>query len=56
MKKIINEMTKMKNDSNRIKIIMMQYVCEDLSSLTPRDVSNLEQQIEFSLYKVRHGK
>ena len=46
----------MKNESNRIKIIMKQYVGEDQSSLTLRDVSNLQQQIELSLYKFRLRK
>ena len=56
MKKIIHEMTRMKDESNRLKIIMRQYMGEDLGSLTLQDVSNLEQQIEFSLYKVRLRK
>ncbi|XBI58002.1 hypothetical protein VPH35_039298 [Triticum aestivum] len=54
--KIIHEMTRMKDESNRLKIIMRQYMGEDLGSLTLQDVSNLEQQIEFSLYKVRLRK
>jgi hypothetical protein len=56
MKKIIHEMTRMKDESNRLKIIMRQYMGEDLDSLTLQDVSNLEQQIDFSLYKVRLRK
>uniref|UniRef100_A0ACD5UUJ3 Uncharacterized protein n=1 Tax=Avena sativa TaxID=4498 RepID=A0ACD5UUJ3_AVESA len=54
--KIIHEMTRMKDESNRLKIIMRQYMGEDLGSLTLQDVSNLEQQIDFSLYKVRLKK
>lgn len=54
--KIIHEMTRMKDESNRLKIIMRQYMGEDLGSLTLQDVSNLEQQIDFSLYKVRLRK
>ncbi|KAM0916801.1 hypothetical protein ACQ4PT_009846 [Festuca glaucescens] len=54
--KIIHEMTRMKDESNRLKIIMRQYMGEDLDSLTLQDVSNLEQQIDFSLYKVRLRK
>ncbi|XP_015691695.1 MADS-box transcription factor 31-like isoform X1 [Oryza brachyantha] len=54
--KIIHEMTRMKDESNRLRIIMKQYMGDDLASLTLQDVSNLEQQIEFSLYKVRLRK
>uniref|UniRef100_A0ACD5V4I8 Uncharacterized protein n=2 Tax=Avena sativa TaxID=4498 RepID=A0ACD5V4I8_AVESA len=54
--KIIHEMTRMKDESNRLKIIMRQYMGEDLGSLSLQDVSNLEQQIDFSLYKVRLKK
>ncbi|KAG8043469.1 hypothetical protein GUJ93_ZPchr0458g22800 [Zizania palustris] len=54
--KIIHEMTRMKDENNRLRIIMRQYMGDDLASLTLQDVSNLEQQIEFSLYKVRLRK
>lgn len=54
--KIIHEMTRMKDENNRLRIIMRQYMGEDLASLTLQDVINLEQQIEFSLYKVRLRK
>lgn len=49
-------MTRMKDESNRLKIIMRQYMGEDLGSLTLQDVLNLEQQIDFSLYKIRLRK
>ncbi|CAM0902767.1 unnamed protein product [Alopecurus aequalis] len=54
--KIIHEMTRMKDESNRLKTIMRQYMGEDLGSLTLQDVSDLEQQLDFSLYKVRLRK
>ncbi|KAL5215779.1 hypothetical protein ABZP36_007180 [Zizania latifolia] len=54
--KIIREMTRMKDENNRLRIIMRQYMGDDLASLTLQDVSNLEQQVEFSLYKVRLRK
>ncbi|NP_001289806.1 MADS-box transcription factor 31-like [Brachypodium distachyon] len=54
--RIIHEMTRMKDESNRLKIIMRQYMGEDLGSLTLQDVLNLEQQIDFSLYKIRLRK
>jgi hypothetical protein len=37
-------------------MIMAQYMAEDLASFSAQDLSNLEQQIEFSLYKVRLRK
>uniref|UniRef100_A0A0D3G0A1 MADS-box domain-containing protein n=1 Tax=Oryza barthii TaxID=65489 RepID=A0A0D3G0A1_9ORYZ len=54
--RIIQEMTRMKDENNRLRIIMRQYMGDDLASLTLQDVSNLEQQIELSLYKVRLRK
>nr|ASZ79962.1 MADS31 [Bambusa multiplex] len=54
--KIIHEMTRMKDENNRLRITMGQYMGEDLASLTLQGVINLEQQIEFSLYKVRLRK
>ncbi|TVU15768.1 hypothetical protein EJB05_39306, partial [Eragrostis curvula] len=54
--KIIREMTRMKDERNRLQIITSQYMGEDLTLLSLQDVSNLEQQLEFSLYKVRLRK
>ncbi|PVH35840.1 hypothetical protein PAHAL_7G290300 [Panicum hallii] len=54
--KIIQEMTRMKDERNRLRIIMGQYMGEDLASFSVEDLSNLEQQMEFSLYKVRLRK
>jgi hypothetical protein len=56
MKKIIQEMTRMKDERNRLRMIMAQYMGEDLATFSVQDLSNLEQQIEFSLYKVRLRK
>jgi hypothetical protein len=56
MKKIVQEMTRMKDERNRLRMIMAQYMAEDLASFSAQDLSNLEQQIEFSLYKVRLRK
>mgnify|MGYP000978355739 CR=1 FL=1 len=56
MKKIVQEMTRMKDERNRLRMIMAQYMAEDLASFSVQDLSNLEQQIEFSLYKVRLRK
>ncbi|CAL5069931.1 unnamed protein product [Urochloa decumbens] len=54
--KIVQEMTRMKDERNRLRIIMGQYMGEDLASFSVQDLSNLEQQMEFSLYKVRLRK
>ncbi|KAL6651365.1 hypothetical protein ACP70R_010290 [Stipagrostis hirtigluma subsp. patula] len=54
--KIIHEMTRMKDESNRLRIIMRQYMGEELTLLSSQDLSNLEQQIEFSLCRVRLRK
>jgi hypothetical protein len=56
MKKIVQEMTRMNDERNRLRMIMAQYMAEDLASFSVQDLSNLEQQIEFSLYKVRLRK
>jgi len=56
VKKIVQEMTRMKDERNRLRMIMAQYMGEDLASFSVQDLSNLEQQIEFSLYKVRLRK
>lgn len=56
MKKIIQEMTRMKDERNRLRIIMGQYMGDDLASFSVQDLSNLEQQMEFSQYKVRLRK
>jgi len=56
MKKIIQEMTRMKDERNRLRIIMGHCMGEDLASFSVEDLSNLEQQMEFSLYKVRLRK
>ncbi|XP_066349994.1 MADS-box transcription factor 31-like isoform X2 [Miscanthus floridulus] len=53
---IQQEMTRMKDERNRLRMIMAQYMGEDLASFSVQDLSNLEQQIEFSLYKVRLRK
>jgi hypothetical protein len=49
-------MTRMKDERNKLRIIMSQYMGDDLVLLSLQDVTNLEQQLEFSLYKVRLRK
>ncbi|KAG2568726.1 hypothetical protein PVAP13_7NG402400 [Panicum virgatum] len=53
---IQQEMTRMKDERNRLRIIMGHCMGEDLASFSVEDLSNLEQQMEFSLYKVRLRK
>ncbi|KAK3141522.1 hypothetical protein QOZ80_4BG0334990 [Eleusine coracana subsp. coracana] len=54
--KIIREMTRMKDERSRLQIIMSQHMGEDLTLLSLQDVTNLEQQLEFSLSRVRLRK
>jgi hypothetical protein len=56
MKKIVREMTRMKDERSRLRVIMSQYMGEDLVPLSLQDVTDLEQQLELSLYKVRLRK
>jgi hypothetical protein len=49
-------MTRMKDERNKLRIIMSQYMGDDLVLLSLQDVTNLEQKLEFSLYKVRLRK
>jgi hypothetical protein len=41
---------------NMLRMITAQHMAEDLASFSMHDLSNLEQQIEFSLYKVHLRK
>jgi hypothetical protein len=46
----------MKDERNMPRMITTQHMAEDLASFSMQDLSNLEQQIEFSFYKVRLRK
>ncbi|AQK68749.1 MADS-box protein ZMM17 [Zea mays] len=53
---ILLEMTRMKNEMEKLETGIRRYTGDDLSSLTLDDVSDLEQQLEYSVSKVRARK
>ncbi|XP_021316104.1 MADS-box protein ZMM17 isoform X1 [Sorghum bicolor] len=53
---ILLEMTRMKNEMDKLETGIRRYTGDDLSSLTLDDVSDLEQQLEYSVSKVRARK
>ena len=56
MQQILLEMTGMKNEMDKLETGIRRYTGDDLSSLTLDDVSDLEQQLEYSVSKVRARK
>jgi len=46
----------MKNEMDKLETGIRRYTGDDLSSLTLDDVSDLEQQLEYSVSKVRARK
>ncbi|XP_062221278.1 MADS-box protein ZMM17-like [Phragmites australis] len=53
---IFVEMTRMRNEVDKLETGIKRYTGDDLSSLTLADVNDLEQQLEFSVTKVRARK
>ncbi|PAN04241.1 hypothetical protein GQ55_1G050900 [Panicum hallii var. hallii] len=53
---IFVEMTRMKNEMDKLETGIRRYTGDDLSSLTLDDISDLEQQLEYSVSKVRARK
>ncbi|GJM90317.1 hypothetical protein PR202_ga06584 [Eleusine coracana subsp. coracana] len=53
---IFMEMTRMKDEVDKLETGIRRYTGDDLSSLTLSDVNDLEQQLEFSVNKVRTRK
>ncbi|XP_073002439.1 MADS-box transcription factor 29-like isoform X1 [Typha latifolia] len=53
---IFCEMTRMKAENDKLQASMRQFTGEDLTSLTLNDLNQLEQQLEFSVNKVRARK
>ncbi|RLM80100.1 MADS-box protein ZMM17 [Panicum miliaceum] len=53
---IFVEMTRMKNEMDKLETGIRRYTGDDLSSLTLDDISHLEQQLEYSVSKVRARK
>jgi hypothetical protein len=56
VQQILLEMTRMKNEMEKLETGIRRYTGDDLSSLTLDDVSDLEQQLEYSVSKVRARK
>ncbi|OEL23393.1 MADS-box protein ZMM17 [Dichanthelium oligosanthes] len=53
---IFVEMTRMKNEMDNLEMGIRRYTGEDLSSLSLDDISDLEQQLEYSVSRVRARK
>ncbi|XP_062217260.1 MADS-box protein ZMM17-like [Phragmites australis] len=53
---IFVEMTRMRNEMDNLETGIRRYTGDDLSSLTLADINDLEQQLEFSVTKVRARK
>ncbi|KAJ1278068.1 hypothetical protein BS78_04G051900 [Paspalum vaginatum] len=53
---IFVEMTRMKNEMEKLETGIRRYTGDDLTSLTIGDISELEQQLEHSVHKVRTRK
>ncbi|KAF8691187.1 hypothetical protein HU200_040304 [Digitaria exilis] len=56
VQQIFVEMTRMKNEMEKLETGIRRYAGEDLSSLSLDDISDLEQQLEYSVSKVRARK
>ncbi|XP_031480567.1 MADS-box protein AeAP3-2-like isoform X2 [Nymphaea colorata] len=55
-KQIYCEMTKMKNENDKLQATMRHLTGEDLTTLTMNDLHHLEQQLEVSVDRVRARK
>ncbi|CAN6457145.1 unnamed protein product [Victoria cruziana] len=55
-KQIYCEMTRMKNENEKLQASMRQLTGEDLATLTMNDLHQLEQQLEISVDRVRTRK
>uniref|UniRef100_A0A453NK40 MADS-box transcription factor 29 n=1 Tax=Aegilops tauschii subsp. strangulata TaxID=200361 RepID=A0A453NK40_AEGTS len=53
---IFVEMTRMRNEMEKLDGAIRRYTGDDLSSLSLADVNDIEQQLEFSVAKVRARK
>jgi len=56
VQQIFVEMTRMKNEMYQLETGIRRYTGDDLSSLTLDDISDLEQQLEYAVSKVRARK
>ncbi|KAM0895826.1 hypothetical protein ACQ4PT_023580 [Festuca glaucescens] len=53
---IFVEMTRMRNETEKLESGIRRYTGDDLSSLSLADINDIEQQLEFSVAKVRTRK
>ncbi|XP_038975160.1 MADS-box protein AeAP3-2-like [Phoenix dactylifera] len=53
---IFCEISRVRNENDKLQASMRMYTGEDLSSMTMNDLNQLEQQLEFSVNKVRTRK
>jgi predicted flap endonuclease-1-like 5' DNA nuclease len=56
MQQIFVEMTRMRNEMEKLESGIRRYTGDDLASLSLADISDIEQQLEFSVTKVRTRK
>jgi len=56
VQQIFVEMTRMKNEMDKLETGIRRYTGDDLSSLTLDDIGDLEQQLEYAVSKVRARK
>ncbi|XP_039115052.1 MADS-box transcription factor 29-like [Dioscorea cayenensis subsp. rotundata] len=53
---ILCEISKLRNENDKLQAGMRQYMGEDLTALTAHDLDQLEEQLEYSVNKVRARK
>jgi hypothetical protein len=56
MQQIFVEMTRMRNEMEKLESGIRRYTGDDLASLSLADISDIEQQLEFSVTKVSTRK
>jgi predicted flap endonuclease-1-like 5' DNA nuclease len=56
MQQIFVEMTRMRNEMEKLESGIRRYTGDDLASLSLADINDIEQQLEFSVSKVRTRK
>ncbi|RRT73531.1 hypothetical protein B296_00001519, partial [Ensete ventricosum] len=56
LKQIICEISRMRDENDKLQASMRQFAGEDLASLTLNEVNQLEEQLEYSVNKVRARK
>lgn len=56
LQQILCEISKLRNENDKLQAGMRQYMGEDLTALTAHDLDQLEEQLEYSVNKVRARK